>query len=147
MQVRCPTRALRDARGFTLVELMVVVLMLGILAMIALPTFIGQRAKGQDSKAEAMVRTAHTALRTHEMDHDTFNATRADLEEIEPAIGEASAEFLVSGTATTFTITERSDSGTEFTLTRDLFGQTTRTCNVASRGLCRSALDAAGNRW
>jgi type IV pilus assembly protein PilA len=147
MQVRCTGRALRDARGFTLVELIVVLLMLGILAMIALPTFIGQRAKGQDSEAQAMVRTAHTALRTHEMDHDTFDATRADLQKIEPAIGEASAAFDVNGDVTTFTITELSDSGTEFTLTRDGTGQMTRSCSNPSHGLCRSALDAAGNRW
>jgi len=148
MQVRCTGQALRDARGFTLVELLVVLLLLGILAMIALPSFIGQRAKGQDSEAESMVRTAHTALRTYEMDHDTFDATRADLEEIEPAIGEASAAFdVVDGTTTTFTIIERSDSDTVFTLTRDGSGRMTRGCSPASRGLCRSAVDADGNRW
>jgi type IV pilus assembly protein PilA len=138
---------LKDARGFTMVELLVVILLVGILMMIALPSFIGQRPKGHDAEAQATIRTAQIALRTYEIDHDTFSATRADLEEIEPSLHGATTGFTVSGTASTFTITEHSASGTDFTLERAAGGTMKRTCTVPSRGLCRSTADAAGNRW
>jgi type IV pilus assembly protein PilA len=134
-------------RGFTMVELLVVLLLLGILAMIALPSFIGQRDKGYDNEAQTMIRTAQLALKTHETDHDTFDADPTELVKIEPAIAEATADFKVTGTKTTFTITERSHSGTKFTLELEASGKTKRTCDDPGHGLCRATADADDNRW
>src|SRR6187402_2630811 len=77
--------------GFTLVELLVVMLILGLLAAIAIPSFFNQRDKAADADAKASVRTAQTAMETYATDNNNSYAGATDviLEGIEPTLKDA----------------------------------------------------------
>jgi type IV pilus assembly protein PilA len=76
----------RDEEGFTLIELMVVVLIIAILLAIAIPTFLGARSKAQDRAAQSNLRNTLTAEKTFYTDSQAYSALSSELTLIEPAI-------------------------------------------------------------
>ncbi|MEA3018822.1 MAG: type pilus assembly protein PilA, partial [Actinomycetota bacterium] len=57
-------RRMRNDEGFTLIELMVVVLIIAILIAIAIPTFLGAQNRARDRGAQSDLRNGLTAAKT-----------------------------------------------------------------------------------
>jgi type IV pilus assembly protein PilA len=72
--------------GFTLIELMVVVLIIAILIAIAIPTFLGARRRAQDRAAQSNLRNALTAEKTYYTDNQAYTDVAANLSAIEPSL-------------------------------------------------------------
>src|SRR5438477_7515155 len=73
-------------RGFSLIELMVVVLVIAILIAIAIPTFAGAREKANDRATQSNVRNAFTATRIWYTEKLSYSAVPADMATIEPSL-------------------------------------------------------------
>ena len=139
-------RMARDESGFTLVELLVVMLILGILAAIAVPSFFSQRDKARDADAKAQARTAQTAMETYATDNNGsyagVAADGAELKTIEPTLNDAT--LAVTSAAGGYTVTATSDTTNTFTIERfdgsgtEAEGTTALTCLAVGNGGCPS---------
>jgi type IV pilus assembly protein PilA len=111
-----------EEEGFTLIELMVVVLIIAILIAIAIPTFLGARTRAQDRQAQSNLRNAFAAEKVVYTDNQAYTATAASLTAVEPSLsyaanGSMAAEtspknIYVDVTGTTLTLGAKSKSGT-----------------------------------
>jgi type IV pilus assembly protein PilA len=72
--------------GFTLIELMVVVLIIAILIAIAIPSFLGARQTANNRAAQSNLRNTMTAEKTIFSDTQAYTADSAALELIEPSL-------------------------------------------------------------
>src|SRR5205085_6568296 len=85
----------KDEEGFTLIELMVVVLIIGILIAIALPTFLGARSRAQNRAAQSSLGNALVAAEKIFTDNNDYTqAATTNMASVEPSL-----TYVAAGTA------------------------------------------------
>jgi type IV pilus assembly protein PilE len=129
---------LRDSGGFSLPEVLVAILIVGVLAAVAIPSLLSTTAKANDVQAKELVRNAQTTAETIALDHGGYaNLTTTELAAVEPTIAIAPSDrhaylSAVTSGADEYSLTATATDGDELTITRATNGTISRSCRSAT---------------
>lgn len=131
----------QEENGFSLIELLVVILIIGILAAIALPAFVGQRSKGQDADAKSNARNLVSHLESFYATEKTYDKAKAlaseDITKSSLPLGAGDGQVTITaGDDDSYTVVAKSKSGGSFTIDKADNGATSRTCSDTGEGGC-----------
>jgi type IV pilus assembly protein PilA len=109
-----------EESGFTLIELMMVVLIIAILIAIAIPTYLGARTRAADRATQSDLRSGLVAERIAYTDTQAYYVNTAAVKLTEPSLGWGTTLFVKVGTNAapndTVCLSEQSKSGTWYAL-------------------------------
>jgi general secretion pathway protein G len=92
-------RKRRNERGFTLIELMVVIVILGILAGLIVPRIMGRPDEARQAKARIQIESIETALKLYKLDNGSYPTTEQGLQALveAPEVGELARSWREGG--------------------------------------------------
>jgi type IV pilus assembly protein PilA len=130
---------LNSEDGFTLIELLVVILIIGILAAIAIPAFLSQTSKANDSAAKTQVGTLQTTMETYAAENNGSyaGATLAKLQAIEPTLKDkttAVAKEIKTPSATGFEVESEAVGSSDVYKLKNTEGEISRSCTTGGTG-------------
>jgi type IV pilus assembly protein PilA len=144
-------RLSREQRGFTLIEILIVIVVIGILAAIALPSFLGNRRQAYDADAKTAARDLVTYVQACNTSREDFRdcATESDTGAKDLPWGTDPGQVSVtSSSKTSYEVKAISKSETDgtnhsFTITGTAGGGMVRTCEAGpanNAGACKNGL-------
>jgi general secretion pathway protein G len=89
----------QNIKGFTLIEIMVVIIILGLLAGLVLPKFLGQEEKAKVEVAKTQIRALESALDAYKLDNGFYPTTDQGLQALitMPAVGRIPTKWREGG--------------------------------------------------